>query len=111
MVVDDFCTEGFSLEAARQFLEAVGAKEINLFAFGKYGSRFVAQTPKRETKIEPYAERTYADDAFVGNTVSCEIDENALPEFQASLERLRGRSIADKLLATEQEGGAAVSAG
>lgn len=98
-IVDDFCTEGFSLEAARHLFNAAEAEEINLFAFGKYGPRFAVQTAEKATVVRPHDELTYADDAFKTKIVAVDINEAALPEFQESLKRLRGSSIAGKLLA------------
>ncbi len=97
-VIDDFCTEGYSLEAARNLYFAAGARSVNLFAFGKYGDRYVEVVPELGTAIEPYKQKAYKDGQFDFATVHADIDADGLTEFTASARRLRGSPIAPKLL-------------
>jgi hypothetical protein len=96
-VIDDFCTEGYSLEAARNLYSAAGAKIVYLFAFGKYGDRFQVDVPDQDL-IRPFVETKYNDADFTAKTVHVHIDPEALPEFIQSLKRLKGSPIAGKLL-------------
>lgn len=98
IVLDDFHTDGFSLEAARNIYLAAGADTVTLLAFGKYGFKITEAVPKRRNLVKPYEEKSYSDDDFEIVEGRVETNPDALPEFRESLTNMMGTSIADKLL-------------
>lgn len=102
LVIDDFCTEGYSLEAARNIYYAAGAEAVFLFAFGKYGeqqgNRYTVFSPKNDTTVHPFEHVAYTDTQFESDTRNTQINPDALKEFIESVKRLHGTSIAKKLL-------------
>jgi hypothetical protein len=98
-VIDDFTTEGYSLEAARQIFYAAGARSVHLLAFGKYGTRYHVEAPFDAQLVEPFQRKTYGDDQFVETVQRMTHSPEALKEFVESLDRLRDTTIKTKLLA------------
>jgi hypothetical protein len=99
-VIDDFTTEGYSLEAARQMFFGAGARSVDLLAFGKYGTRYGLQTPMDESLVEPFQKKTYADADFDETQDHMTQNHEALSQFVESLDRLRDTTIKTKLLAS-----------
>ena len=98
LVVDDFSTEGYSLEAARNMYLSAGAKSVVLLAFGKYGSRYDLQVPIKSGLVKPKRLTNYATTDFESETRSVTLKPPALDDFLSSLQRLKGSPIAEKLL-------------
>uniref|UniRef100_E6QWP7 Uncharacterized protein n=1 Tax=mine drainage metagenome TaxID=410659 RepID=E6QWP7_9ZZZZ len=103
-VIDDFTTEGYSLEAARQFFYAAGARSVHLFSFGKYGSRYHVEVPSDGVAVSPYNLTTYREADFHEAQKHMQLDTHALDEFVASLERLKDTTIRTKLLESSPVG-------
>lgn len=99
-VIDDFTTEGYSLEAARQIFDAAGARSVHLLAFGKYGRRYRVETPKDPKVVEPFQRKAYSDADFHESLTQVSQNAQALTEFSQSLDRLRETTIKTKLLAS-----------
>lgn len=55
LVVDDFCTAGYSFEWARNLLYAGGAARVTCVAFGRYHDEYNIYTPKKGVSFDPWA--------------------------------------------------------
>jgi len=98
IVLDDFCTKGFSLEAARNLYFSAGAESVSTFAFGRYGKQYVEVSPQQKKTIKPYAHAEYDETDFHQVWTTTNTDDAALTEFTKSLTRIKGSSIGAKLL-------------
>lgn len=103
-VIDDFTTEGYSLEAARQFFYAAGARSVHLFAFGKYGSRYHVEAPNDRAAVSPFKITAYTDSDFRETQIHMQLNQTALKEFADSLERLKETTIKTNLLQSSPVG-------
>jgi hypothetical protein len=63
-VLDDFTTDGYSLEAARNLLLAAGADRVSLIAFGKYPRPYTVAVPDPTGVLKPRSQRSYSDADF-----------------------------------------------
>lgn len=98
-VIDDFTTEGYSLEAARQMFNAAGARSVHLLAFGKYGRRYRVETPNDVALVQPFQRKRYTDGDFSESVAQVKQQPRALTEFVESFDRLGETTIKTKLLA------------
>ena len=96
-VLDDFTTDGFSLEAARNLLLESGAERVTALAFGKYPKRHTIAVPDPRNALKPHEQRRYTDDDFNLSSVQAVEDAAALSEFADLVPRLEGSSIGSKL--------------
>jgi hypoxanthine phosphoribosyltransferase len=85
LVVDDFVTEGNSLECARNLLLNAGAAEVFGVAIGKYGSGYDVHTLKAGVRWNSFAKSNIGEEDFVQVRHSCTSDREALAEFVAQL--------------------------
>jgi hypothetical protein len=96
--LDDFTTDGFSLEAARNVLLAAGAASVTSLAFGKYPKAQTIAIPKPANVLEAHKQRAYSDASFAFSTVRMPVDEKAMAEFAALVGALESSTIGPKLL-------------
>lgn len=96
-VLDDFTTDGFSLENARNMLLVDGAQDVTMLAFGKYRKAQTVVVPVG-TKFKPREQRQYAAADFDSVAVPVIYDEDALREFSDSMNALRAAAIGSKIL-------------
>lgn len=98
-VFDDFTTKGYSIEAARSLLMAVGVTEVYGLAVGKYGPTFEVQTPqsKAARTLHPEVVNQFVDHDFGERYARMAIDPSALTEFLESVERIKRSAIGPKL--------------
>lgn len=75
VVLDDFCTNGNSLDWARNLLKAAGVKRVVLASIGKYGGgNFTVYNPKKGVEIFPFKQSSYQDSDFINNIVKLNED-------------------------------------
>jgi hypothetical protein len=96
-VLDDFTTDGFSLENARNMLLGDGARAVTMLAFGKYRSPQTVVVPAGAA-FKPREQRQYAAADFTSVAVPVTYDEDALREFSESMTALRTAAIGPKIL-------------
>lgn len=84
LVIDDFCTQGFSLEAARVFVERTGATTIGLALLKTINRDYVQINGLSPKSFDPYAPRTFNgvqqtsfpyQDGIVDSDVHTEIEQ------------------------------------
>jgi len=97
-VLDDFTTDGYSLEAARNMLFAAGAESVTSVAFGKYPKGQTIAVPKPADVLEPRKQRAYSEDDFDLSIARMPDDERTMAEFAALVGGLEGATIGPTLL-------------
>ena len=88
VVVDDFTTEGWSLECARNLLYKAGAVEVVCITIGKYGSKHYIATAAKEYTWNPYKEITHKTGTFEFESTPGNFDPRALEVIRESYERV-----------------------
>jgi hypothetical protein len=88
LIIDDFTTEGYSFECARNMLYNAGVDSVVCVAIGKYGSRHTLQTPTSRLSWDSFQPNAFGTGDFRGISVTGSIEEDALDEFRSSYERL-----------------------
>lgn len=82
LVVDDFCTEGYSFECARNLLLTAEASRVVCVGFGRYHDGYWIQTPSFDAASwDPFAPRTFTAADFAGDLVGGNIDYAAMPDM------------------------------
>jgi hypothetical protein len=81
IVIDDFTTQGYSFETARNFLLNAGASSITCIAVGKYPGRYYARSPKNGVTWDSFASSPLTEIDFTSRLVQPLIDSNALASF------------------------------
>lgn len=81
LVVDDFITDGHSMEWARNALLEAGAASVVCVGIGKYSTGYCVRTPKQGTTWEVFAPSQVSDGDFRSVTHTMQTDRAALVEF------------------------------
>jgi hypothetical protein len=87
LVIDDFTTEGYSLEWARNLLLRGGAREVVCVTIGKYGRGSYVVTA-RERDWDPYVPQTHPSDRFSYRSMPGTFDDGALTYVRESYGRV-----------------------
>lgn len=95
LVVDDFTTEGHSLECARNFLFQGGAADVVGVCLGKYGYYHSIANPRAELAWDPFTPTTFDEGDFTQSHVSAIVDHVALDSFRESYQELAGTTVYD----------------
>jgi HAD superfamily hydrolase (TIGR01662 family) len=82
LVIDDFCTEGYSFECGRNLLYAAGASAVHCVGFGRYHDGYQIQTPAFEGTWNPFKIREFEASDFDSEMVYGERDDTAFGEMQ-----------------------------
>lgn len=77
LVVDDFCTAGFSFEWARNLLYAAGATQVSCVSFGRYHDEYEVHTLAPGQSFDPFSPCSLDDSDFVTQTVRGQVDHGA----------------------------------
>jgi len=81
LVFDDFTTNAYGFEAARNFLLNAGASSVINIAVGKYGKFYDVLYPKPETQWDSFLPASLCSEDFSFISIAGEIDEHALGPF------------------------------
>jgi phosphoribosylpyrophosphate synthetase len=81
LVVDDFTTEGYGFETARNFLLNAGAKKVICVAIGKYLKPHKIFSPVLGTTWDSFDESHLTLEDFETTSIEPQIDEKALENF------------------------------
>lgn len=81
IVIDDFTTQGYSFETARNYLLNAGAISITCIAVGKYPGRYYARSPKDGKAWNSFASSPLTESDFTSKLVQPLIDADALASF------------------------------
>jgi hypothetical protein len=84
VVIDDFVTEGYSSECARNLLLKAGAASVTTVAIGKYGSGFKCESPRPGLNWSPFVPNKLKVTDFLELSVRGSFNENALSCFRES---------------------------
>jgi len=81
IVIDDFTTQGFGFETARNFLFNAGAESVTCIAVGKYPKPYIARYPKDGITWDSFMPVSLTENDFAFNTVRSIINDQALRFF------------------------------
>jgi hypothetical protein len=84
VIVDDFVTEGYSFECARNLLLLAGAAEVVCVCVGRYGSRYTTFAPVDGYVWDPFSPKTHEVASFQERPCGSKRDQRALDEFLLS---------------------------
>ena len=84
VVVDDFVTQGYSLECARNLLFESGAEDVTCVNIGKYGRRYNVITPVPGYEWDPFIAEFHQDTSFQRIISTGQTDPTALKVIQDS---------------------------
>lgn len=87
LVVDDFSTNSFSFEWARNLLLQAGAENVILIAVGKYGNRYGIYSPKDEVSWDPFSKCTLNESDFHKIQYSGKSDTDSSVELEQAYEK------------------------
>ena len=88
-MVDDFETEGYSMECARNLLLQAGATAVLNVSVSKYAGRRFVLTPSNGYAWDPYAPTTHPEGSFTQSLATEFRDDRALSVIRDSYKRLR----------------------
>ena len=89
LVVDDFETEGYSMECARNLLMQAGAADVLCVSVSKYHKPRYVFTPANGYAWDPYAPTIHPTGSFVQKRATERRDPRALAVVRGSYRRLR----------------------
>ena len=89
VLIDDFITEGYSSEWARNLLLKAGAANVITIAIGKYGSNFYCESPRPGLNWDPFVPRKLGAADFLCLTAHGTLNNNALSCFRDSFSKTR----------------------
>ncbi len=92
LLVDDFTTDTYAFEWARNLLLSAGAKEVTCVAVGKFGGGFNIISPTGDATFDPFQPVRLSDGDFDYAWVPVGRQEPANVELQASYNLFRGQS-------------------
>ncbi len=81
IVLDDFTTNAYGFETARNFLLNAGASSVISIAVGKYGKTYDAFYPKSEVCWDSFLPAPLCEDDFSFTGIAGHIDQHALHPF------------------------------
>jgi hypothetical protein len=88
VVVDDFTTDGFSFEWARNELYRAGAKKVICVCIGKYPKPHHVMTPVEGYTWDPFVAARHPPAGFKAELLSGAYDRDVLSSVRASYERV-----------------------
>ncbi len=89
LVVDDFETQGYSMECARNLLMQAGAADVLCVSVSKYQKPRQVVTPAEGYSWDPYLPTTHPEGSFVQKLASEHRDPRVLAVVRRSYRRLR----------------------
>ncbi|HZN98088.1 MAG TPA: HAD-IA family hydrolase [Gemmatimonadales bacterium] len=96
LVLDDFTTDGYSLEAARLLLLRGGARAVTGIGIGAHYSSLKIQTPAPGLMWDPWSARQFDAKDFRSRRVDCQVDQQALKDFESLIDEMRKWKSAPK---------------
>lgn len=90
LVVDDFETQGYSMECARNLLMRAGAADVLCVSVSKYQKPRRVVAPADGYSWDPYAPTVHSAGSFVEKAASERRDPHALSAIRSSYQRLQG---------------------
>lgn len=85
LVVDDFCTRGYSQEAARLFIKQTGAKTIGLSLLKTINRGYRELTTQAPPKFSPYEPVTFTSHNFTEHPYATSITDQTESEIETKL--------------------------
>ncbi len=88
LLIDDFTTDGYSLECARNLLLEAGASDVVAAVIGRYKTRQYVYTPADGYTWDPFVATTHEPDSFIPESVAGTNDDRAREALIESYERV-----------------------
>lgn len=93
VLIDDFITDGYSSEWARNLLFEAGAANVITVTIGKYGSNFHCESPQTGLSWNPFAPSKLSATDFAFLTARGTFDASALSCFRDSFLKARQTTV------------------